>query len=194
MIEWILLGAGALFLLGRKKQTVAGIGKVETHNPNIVFLQKGIKINGELIEGIWYRRDSYIGFVCDHYNSRQDMLLEKFFKIQNDSNPENDFFETTSIYFSQDENRNYLSEANAIVSEREQKKIDVFQRWLSTLDIKIVQKEGSSYAFIYRNGTLLGIIGQNRSVYQMYRDKSKMYKLLYYVHSIGFENAFAAYL
>ena len=194
MIEWILLGAGTLFLLGRKKQTVAGIGKVTTPNPAVQFFQSGIKINGLMIPGYWNKDSGGVYYVRKDIGQKEDTILQQFFRISNYTDITEDYLDYTVIRFSTTSNTMYLSAAEKIYSEISDKKDRAFQKWLNEIDITISVFGGTRYANISKNGKELGIISENKYSFRIWSDKRNMEKLVYYVDKIGFDNAFAAYL
>lgn len=207
MIEWILLGAGALFLLGRKKQTVAGIGKVATHNPDVVFYYNGIKINENLIKGSWLDFGNHISFyVNDNYS--KEKILSDFFVIENNSNSQSDYYEQSRIIFSNNTNSEYYIQARMIIKEIAEKKekrllqkeknhtdrtTAAYQKWLDSLEIKIGQDMNTKYAYIYRSGNLLGILSNNQHHNIIFSDYKNMGRLKSWMNEIGFDNLFAAY-
>lgn len=184
----------ALAAAALMKKINPGIGKVTTYNPAVQFFYNGIKIDGTLITGTWWKDSDGIHFNRKEYGYKEDQLLSKYFRISNETDITTDYFEHTTIYFNIKENNRYYPYAKSIVEEADGKKDAAFQKWIDSLTIEIEHFNNLTYMYIYRNGKLLGILSEHPYLAKIYQDKTRMYKLKRFVEEIGFDNAFAAYL
>lgn len=184
----------ALAAAALMKKSNPGIGKVTTYNPAVQFFYNGIKIDGTLIPGTWWKDSDGIHFNRKEYGYKEDQLLSKYFRISNETDITTDYFEHTSIYFNIKENNRYYPYAKSILEESDGKKDAAFQKWIDSLTIEKEHFNNLTYMYIYRNGKLLGILSEHPYLAKIYQDKTRMYKLKRFVEEIGFDNAFAAYL
>ncbi len=184
----------ALAAAALMKKSNPGIGKVTTYNPAVQFFYNGIKIDGILIPGTWWKDSDGIHFYRKEYGYKEDQLLSKYFRISNETDITTDYFEQTTIYFNIKENNRYYPYAKSILEESDGKKDAAFQKWIDSLTIEKEHFNNLTYMYIYRNGKLLGILSEHPYLAKIYQDKTRMYKLKRFVEEIGFDNAFAAYL
>lgn len=184
----------ALAAAALMKKSNPGIGKVTTNNPAVQFFYNGIKIDGKLIPGTWWKDSDGILFLRKEYGYKEDQLLGKYFRISNETDITTDYFEITTIYFNIKDNNRYYPYAKSILEEADGKKDAAFQKWIDSLTIEKNIFNGLTYMYIYRNGKLLGILSEHPYQTKIYQDQKRMYKLKKFVDEIGFDNAFAAYL
>lgn len=184
----------ALAAAALMKKSNPGIGKVTTPNPAVQFFYNGIKINGVLIPGSWYKDSDGVHFNRRDYGYEDDKWLAKYFTISNETDSMTDYYEHTTIFFNEIDNANYYPYARKIEHEASGKKELAFNKWLNELEVTIFTNNGIRYATISKNGKELGILSENPYNFRIWSEKTKMYKLKKFVEEIGFDNAFAAYL